>query len=89
MQFPKLVPVCLKSKTCSGSHGTRDKKPYYNTRNEDNKDLQPAKRRELPSTNNALVLLDVPIAVNNNDYYLLQTSRSLPITVELVLVAEY
>jgi hypothetical protein len=61
----------------------------HNTGDEDNEDPRPAKRRRLPSTDNALIRPDEPAPVANDDHHPLRTSRSPSVTVESVLVAEY
>jgi hypothetical protein len=62
------------------SHGTGD---------EDDEDPRPAKRRRLPSTDNALVLPDEPAPVADDDHHPSQTSRSPSVTVESAPFAEY
>jgi hypothetical protein len=56
---------------------------------EDDEDPRLAKRRRLPSTDNALILPDEPAPVANDDYYPSRTSRSPSVTVESALFSEY
>jgi hypothetical protein len=56
---------------------------------EDNEDPRPAKRRRLPSTDNALILPDEPAPIANDDDYHSRTSRSPSVTAESAPFAEY
>lgn len=63
----------------------------YNTSDEDDEDLRPAKRRKLPPTrtSNALTLPDEPTPVDNDYHHAPRTSRSPSIIVESASIAEY
>jgi hypothetical protein len=56
---------------------------------EDDEDPRPAKRRRLPSTDNALTLPDEPAPVANDDDHHSRTSRSPSVTAESAPFAEY
>jgi hypothetical protein len=56
---------------------------------EDDDDPRPAKRRRLPSTENALTLPDEPAPVTNNDHHPSRTSQSPSVTLESAPVAEF
>jgi len=62
------------------SHGTGD---------EDDEDPRPAKRRRLPSTDNAPTLPDEPAPVANDDHHPSRTSRSPSVTAESAPFAEF
>jgi len=65
------------------SHDTSDEG------DEDEEDPRPAKRRRLPSIDNAPTLPDEPAPVANDDHHPSRTSRSPSVTVESALFAEY
>jgi hypothetical protein len=54
----------------------------YGTGDEDDGDPRPAKRRRLPSTDNALTLPDEPAPIANDDHHPSRTSRSPSVTAE-------
>ncbi|PMD15355.1 hypothetical protein NA56DRAFT_582249 [Hyaloscypha hepaticicola] len=61
----------------------------HDTGDEDDEDARPAKRRRLPSTDNAPTLPDEPAPVANDDHHPSRTSRSPSVIIESALFAEY